>query len=50
VHKFEGSCSGQKKEERGTLLSVGYSLEFGLYLGIVLEIYIKEVFDGFSPP
>jgi hypothetical protein len=46
VRKF-GSCSWEKKEERGTLLSIGYSLVFWF---IVLAIYIKEVFAGFSPP
>jgi hypothetical protein len=49
VRKF-GSCSWEKKEERGAFLSGGYSLVFGLCLGIVLAIYIKEVFAGFSPP
>ena len=50
VPKF-GSCSWEKKEERGALLSVGYSLVFLVYyLGIVLAIYIKEFFVGFSPP
>jgi hypothetical protein len=40
----------EEEEERGALLSLGYSLVFGFYLGIVLAIYIKEVFVGFSPP
>jgi hypothetical protein len=49
VHKF-GSCSWEKKEERGTLLSVGYSLVFGF---IVLELYwlsiLRKFLLGFLP-
>jgi hypothetical protein len=46
----EVAVVGRRRRERGALLSVGYSLVFGFYLGIVLAIYIKEVFVGFSPP
>jgi hypothetical protein len=40
----------RRRRRESTLLSLGYSLVFGFYLGIVLAIYIKEVFVGFSPP
>jgi hypothetical protein len=41
----------KKKEEReGHILERGFSVLFDLFLGIVLAIYIKEVFVGFSPP
>jgi hypothetical protein len=39
----------EEGEERGGFFSGGLSLVFGLSLGIVLAIYIKEVFVGFSP-
>jgi hypothetical protein len=43
----------EKKEERERrILGRGLSVLFGLFsesLGIVLTIYIKEVFAGFSP-
>jgi hypothetical protein len=40
----------RRREERGTcsVLDILGGLVF--YLGIVLAIYIKEVFAGFSPP
>jgi hypothetical protein len=41
---------GEEGRERGTLLGRGYYLVFGYCLGIVLAIYIKEFFAGFSPP
>jgi hypothetical protein len=42
----------EKKEERerGALLGEEFLYLFELSLGIVLAIYIKEVFSGFSPP
>jgi hypothetical protein len=41
----------EKKEERERcILGRGLSVLFELSLGIVLAIYIKEVFVGFSPP
>ena len=41
----------EKKEERERhILGRGISVLFELSLGIVLAIYIKEVFAGFSPP
>jgi hypothetical protein len=41
----------EKKEERERhILGRGISVFFELSLGIVLAIYIKEVFAGFSPP
>jgi hypothetical protein len=41
----------EKKEERERhILGRGLSVLFGYSLGIVLAIYIKEVFAGFSPP
>jgi hypothetical protein len=49
VCKF-GSCSWEKKEERGTLLSVGYSLVSWF---IVLALYwlsILRKFSWVSPP
>jgi hypothetical protein len=45
-----GSCSWEKKEERGTFLSVGYSLVFWF---IVLALYwlfiLREFLLGFLP-
>ena len=38
------------ERERGTLLGEDFLYLFELSLGIVLAIYIKEVFVGFSPP
>jgi hypothetical protein len=41
----------EKKEERERcILGRGLYVLFELSLGIVLDIYIKEVFAGFSPP
>jgi hypothetical protein len=43
----------EKKEERERerhILGRGISILFELSLGIVLGIYIKEFFVGFSPP
>jgi hypothetical protein len=49
VRKF-GSCSWEKKEERGALLSGGYSLVF---LVIVLALYwlsiLRKFLLGFLP-
>jgi hypothetical protein len=46
----EAAVVGRRRRERGALLDVGYSLVFAYYLGIILAIYIKKVFVGFSPP
>jgi hypothetical protein len=43
VRKF-GSCSWEKKEERGALLSVGYSLVLGF---IVLALYWLSILRNF---
>ena len=41
----------EKKEERERrILGEDFMYLFELSLGIVLAIYIKEVFVGFSPP
>jgi hypothetical protein len=41
----------EKKEDRERrILGRGLFVLFELSLGIVLAIYIKEVFVGFSPP
>jgi hypothetical protein len=42
----------EKKEERerGAFLGEAFLYFFELSLGIVLAIYIKEFFFGFSPP
>jgi hypothetical protein len=40
----------ERERERGTLLGEDFLYLFELSLGIVLTIYIKEVFAGFSPP
>jgi hypothetical protein len=44
------SCSWRrKKRERGAFLGEDFLYLFDLSLGIVLSIYMKEVFAGFSP-
>jgi hypothetical protein len=43
VHKF-GSCSWEKREERGALLSVGYSLVVWF---IVLALYCLSILRKF---
>ena len=40
----------KRERERGTFLGEDFMYLFELSLGIVLAIYIKEVFAGFSPP
>ena len=40
----------KRERERGTLLGEEFLYLFELSLGIVLAIYIKEVFVGFYPP
>jgi hypothetical protein len=40
----------KKERERGALLGEEFMYLIELSLGIVLAIYIKEVFVGFSPP
>jgi hypothetical protein len=47
--KFQ-SCSWRERErERGTYLGEDIMYLFELSLGIVLDIYIKEVLLGFMP-
>jgi hypothetical protein len=48
-HKFR-DAGGEEGRERGTFLGEEFLYFFELSLGIVLDIYIKEVLDGFSPP
>jgi hypothetical protein len=40
----------KKKEREAHFLGEDFLYLFELSLGIVLAIYIKEVFVGFSPP
>jgi hypothetical protein len=40
----------KRERERGAFLGEDFLYFFELSLGIVLAIYIKEVFAGFSPP
>ena len=40
----------EEERERGAFLGEDFKYLFELSLGIVLAIYIKEVFVGFSPP
>ena len=40
----------KRERERGTLLGEDFLYLFELSLSIVLAIYIKGVFAGFSPP
>jgi hypothetical protein len=40
----------ERERERGEFLGEDFMYLFELSLGIVLAIYIKEVFVGFSPP
>jgi hypothetical protein len=47
--KFQ-SCSWRRERERGTSLGEDFLYLFELSLGIVLAIYIKEVFARFSAP
>jgi len=52
-HKFGAAVGEERRErerERGALLGEDFLYLFALSLGIVLAIYIKEVFVGFSPP
>jgi hypothetical protein len=49
-HKFGAAVGEERERERGTFLGEDFLYLFELSLGIVLAIYIKEVFAGFSPP
>jgi hypothetical protein len=48
--KFQSCSWRRRKRERGTFLGEDFMYLFELSLGIVLAIYNKEVFVGFSPP
>ena len=48
--KFGATIGEEEERERGTLLREDLLYLFELSLGIVLAIYIKEVFAGFSSP
>ena len=48
--KFGAAVGEEEERERGALLGENFLYLFELSLGIVLAIYIKEVFVGFSPP
>jgi hypothetical protein len=47
--KFEAALGEEGRERERHILERGISVLFGLSLDIVLAIYIKEVFVGFSP-
>jgi hypothetical protein len=47
VHKFD-SCNWEKKEERGALLSGGYSLVFGLLSWLSILRKFCRVFSPMS--
>jgi hypothetical protein len=50
-HKFEAAVGEEIRErERDAFLGEDFLYLFELSLGIVLAIYIKEFFVGFSPP
>ena len=45
-----GAVVGEEGRERGAFVGEDFLYLFELSLGIVLTIYIKEVFAIFSPP
>ena len=49
-HKFGAAVGEEEERERGALLGEDFLYLFELSRGIVLAIYIKEVFAAFSPP
>jgi hypothetical protein len=49
-HKSGAAVGEEEERERGALIGEDFLYLFELSLGIVLAIYIKEVFVGFSPP